>query len=95
MTKRFLRRILVSAVLALPLTGFAADQLNVLCASDNDWCELMRNTFQKESGIEVSMVRKSAGEIFAQIRAEAAGMRQLFKRLRDGGVVGILPDLQP
>lgn len=72
MTKRFLRRILVSAVLALPLTGFAADQLNVLCASDNDWCELMRNAFQKETGIETSMVRKSAGEIFAQVRAEAA-----------------------
>ena len=72
MTQRFLRRILVSAVLALPLTGFAADQLNVLCASDNDWCELMRNAFQKETGVETSMVRKSSGEIFAQIRAEAA-----------------------
>ncbi|NOT87947.1 MAG: lauroyl acyltransferase [Lysobacter sp.] len=31
----------------------------------------------------------------AQIRAEAAGIRQLFKRLRDGGVIGILPDQQP
>lgn len=31
----------------------------------------------------------------AQIRAEAAGIRQLFKRLRGGGVVGILPDQQP
>lgn len=30
-----------------------------------------------------------------QIRAEAAGIRQLFKRLRGGGVVGILPDQQP
>jgi hypothetical protein len=72
MTQRFLRSILVSAAIALPLPGLAADQLNVLCASDNDWCELMRNTFQKETGIEVSMVRKSAGEIFAQIRAEAS-----------------------
>ena len=72
MTPRLLRTMLVSATLTLPLTGLAAEQLNVLCASDNDWCELMRNTFQKESGIEVSMVRKSAGEIFAQIRAEAS-----------------------
>lgn len=30
-----------------------------------------------------------------QVRAEAAGIRQLFKRLREGGVVGILPDQQP
>lgn len=72
MTQRLLHTIFVSATLALPLAGQAAEQLNVLCASDNEWCELMRNTFQKETGIEVSMVRKSAGEIFAQIRAEAA-----------------------
>ena len=72
MTKRFMRTILVSATLTLPLMGFAAEQLNVLCASDNDWCELMRTTFQKESGIEVSMVRKSSGEIYAQIRAESS-----------------------
>ncbi len=36
----------------------------------------------------------NAGRV-TQIRAEAAGIRQLFKRLRDGGVVGILPDQQP
>jgi KDO2-lipid IV(A) lauroyltransferase len=30
-----------------------------------------------------------------QVRAEGAGVRQLFKLLRDGGVVGILPDQQP
>lgn len=29
------------------------------------------------------------------IRAEAAGVRQLVKHLKDGGVVGILPDQQP
>lgn len=72
MTHRLLRNIVVSAVLTLPLGAQAAEQLNVLCASDNDWCELMRNAFQKETGIETSMVRKSAGEIFAQVRAEAS-----------------------
>lgn len=30
-----------------------------------------------------------------QVRAEAAGVRQLLKWLRDGGVAGILPDQQP
>ena len=72
MTQRLLRNIAISAVLTLPLPAFCAEQLNVLCASDNDWCELMRNAFQKETGIETSMVRKSAGEIFAQVRAEAS-----------------------
>ena len=40
-------------------------------------------------------VRADAGNRVTQVRAEAAGIRQLFKRLRDGGVVGILPDQQP
>jgi KDO2-lipid IV(A) lauroyltransferase len=30
-----------------------------------------------------------------QVRAEGPGVRQLFKLLKDGGVVGILPDQQP
>lgn len=30
-----------------------------------------------------------------QVRAEGPGIRALYKRLRDGGVVGILPDQQP
>lgn len=40
-------------------------------------------------------VRADDAARVTQIRAEAAGIRQLFKRLRDGGVVGILPDQQP
>lgn len=40
-------------------------------------------------------VRADNAERVTQIRAEATGIRQLFKRLRDGGVVGILPDQQP
>ena len=30
-----------------------------------------------------------------QVRAEASGVRQLLRTLRDGGVIGILPDQQP
>jgi len=40
------------------------------------------------------LVRADADRI-TQIRADAAGVRALFKRLRAGGVVGILPDQQP
>jgi len=65
-------KLALAALLLLPLASQAADRLNVLCAADNDWCELMRNAFEKETQVEVSMVRKSAGEIFAQIRAEAS-----------------------
>ena len=40
-------------------------------------------------------VRADAGGDVEQVRAEAAGVRTLLKRLQKGGVVGILPDQQP
>lgn len=42
-------------------------------------------------------VREAQGDDgrIEQIRAEGIGIRQLFKRLQAGGVVGILPDQQP
>jgi len=40
-------------------------------------------------------VRADADARITQVRAEGPAIRQLFKRLQDGGVVGILPDQQP
>ena len=40
-------------------------------------------------------VRADDGGRVTQVRAEGPVVRQLFKRLQDGGVVGILPDQQP
>ncbi len=40
-------------------------------------------------------VRADAGDRVTQVRAEGPGIRQLFKLLKGGGVVGILPDQQP
>lgn len=52
-----------------------------------------------ESGVGDAFLRLvRAGEAegrVTQVRAEAAGVRQLLKWLRDGGVAGILPDQQP
>lgn len=53
----------------------AQGSLNMLCAPAADWCEAIASAFQKETGIRVSMARKSAGEILAQIRAEAQNPR--------------------
>ncbi|WP_081613366.1 lauroyl acyltransferase [Xanthomonas sp. SHU 199] len=36
-----------------------------------------------------------SGERVRQVRAEGPAVRQLFKTLKDGGAVGILPDQQP
>ncbi|MCZ4280214.1 ABC transporter substrate-binding protein [Kiloniella laminariae] len=71
-TKQFAFGIAVATACALTGTpSQAAEKLNVLCAADDQWCNLMESTFEKETGVDVSMVRKSSGEIFAQIKAES------------------------
>ena len=37
-----------------------------------DVCELLVQAFEKETGINVAMTRKSSGETFAQVKAEAS-----------------------
>jgi iron(III) transport system substrate-binding protein len=63
------------AVLALSTPAMAQGSLNMLCAPAADWCEAIAAGFQRETGIRVAMARKSAGEILAQIRAEAQNPR--------------------
>lgn len=72
-----LKQALAAAGLTLVLGGPAAAQgsLNMLCAPAADWCEAIAAGFQRETGIRVNMTRKSAGEILAQIRAEAQNPR--------------------
>jgi len=51
-----------------------------------------------ESAVGEAFLQRVRGDDAArvtQVRAEGAAVRQLFKRLKDGGVVGILPDQQP
>ena len=48
----------------------AAGPLVVYCTHDPDACELAAQTFTRDTGIAVAMVRKPTGEVFAQLRAE-------------------------
>lgn len=56
--------------LATPVSEAKRKQLTVYCGTDIDQCELMVREFRKRTGTEVSMVRKAAGEAFAQLLAE-------------------------
>ena len=62
-------------VLLAPLSAAAQGSLNMLCAPAADWCEAIAAAFQRDTGIRVSMARKSSGEILAQLRAEAQNPR--------------------
>lgn len=60
-------------LLALGLPAFADEgEVNIICAAQADWCNLMQTTFAKTSGIKVNMTLKGSGEALAQITAERA-----------------------
>lgn len=45
-------------------------QLIVYCSVDEEWCRGMTASFERKTGIKVAMTRKSAGETYAQVKAE-------------------------
>jgi len=49
----------------------AAEKLTLYCSPQIEWCNLMVEAFEKETGIKVAMTRKSSGETYAQIKAES------------------------
>lgn len=66
----------ISAAILMATSAMAsaalADELNVVCSAEQDWCDLMVAAFEAENAdTDVLMVRKSTGETLAQIRAEA------------------------
>lgn len=66
---------LVALVAAYAVPALAAEKLTLYCSPQIEWCNLMVEAFQKETGIDVAMTRKSSGETFAQIKAEASNPR--------------------
>ena len=61
------------ALLAIAFPGsVAAQQLNVICPVQAEWCTLTATEFEKETGIKIGLVLKGSGESFAQIAAEKA-----------------------
>jgi iron(III) transport system substrate-binding protein len=69
-------RRLVSLLLFL-LPGAAAAQGNLVlyCTVQEEWCRAMVTAFEKKTGIKVAMTRKSSGELYAQVKAEASNPR--------------------
>ncbi len=59
-------------LLAMGAGSASADKLTYYCSAQEDWCQLMARSFEETTGIDVNMTRKSSGETFAQIRAEAS-----------------------
>ncbi|MCX7328616.1 MAG: ABC transporter substrate-binding protein [Hyphomicrobiales bacterium] len=60
---------------AMSAPALAQGEVVVYCSVQEEWCRPMMQAFERKTGIKVSMTRKSSGETFAQIKAEAANPR--------------------
>jgi len=68
-----MKRLLAIVAFLVPLAAIAQGQLNLYCSSPNTaWCQGMAVGFEKATGTRVAVVQKATGEMFAQIKAEAA-----------------------
>jgi iron(III) transport system substrate-binding protein len=67
---KLLSAVAVAAVVLPASTAMSKDKLTLYCSPQIEWCQLVIKEFQKDTGIEVAMTRKSSGETFAQIKAE-------------------------
>ena len=70
-------KFLAYSMAAALLTGACAahaqsGSVNAICSTDQSWCEMAANEFQKVTGLRVLQTRKPTGEALAQLRAEAA-----------------------
>ena len=70
-----LASLLFSGIAAFASGAQAQGALVMYCGVQEEWCRAMVNGFEKETGIKVSMTRKSSGEIYAQVKAEVAKPR--------------------
>ena len=67
--------------LGLGTAGAAAQGTLVLyCAVQEEWCRAAVAAFERETGIKVSMTRKSSGEVYAQVKAVEAEVLQVARR---------------
>ncbi|HEY6133777.1 MAG TPA: ABC transporter substrate-binding protein [Rubrivivax sp.] len=62
----------VLALSASALPAFAQGELVLYCTVQEEWCRPMVAAFEKATGVKVLMTRKSSGEFYAQLKAEAA-----------------------
>lgn len=61
-----------AAACSLPSTASAQGNLTLYCSVQEELCRAMVVAFEAETGIKAAMTRKSSGETYAQLKAEAS-----------------------
>src|SRR6266508_2066415 len=62
----------LTTLVLVPASARGEGTLTLYCSPQIEWCQLVIAEFTKATGIKVAMTRKSSGETFAQIKAEAS-----------------------
>src|SRR3712207_5354002 len=78
--RRLFHRLGIGAVFGIAAGAFspaaqAQGALVLYCAVNEEWCRAAVTAFERDTGIKVSMTRKSSGEVYAQVKAESANPR--------------------
>jgi iron(III) transport system substrate-binding protein len=76
-SRRGVRRLVLAGAVALLAASGAAPAraqgtLTLYCSVQLEWCQAVANEFGRQTGIRVAMTQKGSGEVFAQVKAEAA-----------------------
>ncbi|MGH2403814.1 MAG: ABC transporter substrate-binding protein [bacterium] len=64
--------VVVFAAIGVAHAGPASGRVTVLCSPNVEWCDLLKASFPKPTGIQLDFVRLSSGEALARLRAEKA-----------------------
>src|SRR5688572_28233694 len=70
-----MKHIIAAFALLVPTLAAAQGNLVLYCAPQEEWCRAMVAAFERKTGTKVAMTRKSSGEIYAQVKAEASNPR--------------------
>ena len=72
MIRTIVRALGAAALVAGVSVAAQAQQLNVVCSVQAEWCQAIANEFQRETGTKVALTLKGSGEALAQLAAEKA-----------------------
>ena len=65
------RHLAAAFALGIAATGaYAADQVNVICSAQAEWCNMISTVYARTTGTKINVTMKGSGEALAQLIAE-------------------------
>ena len=64
------KQLVLGIFLAGASTFVSAQQVNVICSVQADWCNMIATVYARTTGVKINMALKGSGEALAQLIAE-------------------------